>query len=303
MKRSGVIFAKRLQNGKLQECDARTATYQFISEFIRSQTDTWKQYSKRYRSTERGKQVMRQGSKRYLSTERGKQVSRCRQNRYKAEREAEHRAILATLSDEPPLVKETSIAEAERIINDNQHIFNEEEIDSGRRSFYIFYTSVDAHVESTGFLSNRSSYRIDPDTNDKIYIKGNPVLRWKETSEFYKQRQLKGAPDPGIITGEQFRDILGARMKVLYKSKLQYNARRVEDSLQYKYLRRLDLGQRLFRDVDRGSKYERPKEGKLHQVGIIYSDRLQEFSDDIVVMPNRRKEDVDAGLWDRLDTK
>ena len=28
-----------------------------------------------------------------------------------------------------------------------------------------------------------------------------------------------------IITGTQFREILGAKMKVLYKSKLQFNAR------------------------------------------------------------------------------
>ena len=40
----------------------------------------------------------------------------------------------------------------------------------------------------------------------------------------------------------------------------------VEDSLQYKYLRRLELGQRLFRDVDLGHKYEEPKEDKLQWV-------------------------------------
>ena len=120
------------------------------------------------------------------------------------------------------------------------------------------------------------------------------------TTKYYKQRQLDGAPDPSIITGTQFRDILGARMKVLYTSKLQYNARMVEDSLQYRYLRRLDLGQRLFRFIDRGGKYELPDD-KLHQTGIIYSDRVQEFinSGDIVVMPNRSKEEVDAGQWDR----
>jgi hypothetical protein len=99
---------------------------------------------------------------------------------------------------------------------------------------------------------------------------GNPVLRWKETSEYYKQRHWKRSTrSESVITGTQFRDILGAKMKVLYKSKLQYNARRVEDSLQYKYLRRLDLGQRLFRFVDRGMKYELPDD-KLHRVGIIY---------------------------------
>lgn len=267
MKRSGAIFAKRLQNDKLQLCDARTATCQLISGF-----------------TSHRKQCKRQNDK-----------------RYRAGKEAERLAVLATLSDEPQLVKKTSIAEAERIINDNQHIFNER-LDSGLRSFYIFYTSADAHRESTGFLSSRNSYRNDPDTNDRIIItKGNPVLRWKETSKYYKQRQLEGAPDPGIITGDQFRNILGARMKVLYTSKLQYNARMVEDSLQYRYLRRLELGQRLFRDIDRGNKFERPKEDKLHQVGVIYSDRVQEFinSDDIVVMQDRRKEDVDAGDWDR----
>jgi len=273
LKRSGAIFVKRLQNDKLQECDARTATYQFISEFMRSQTDHRKQVQRRYNK------------------------------RKKAWKKAERLAVLATLSDEPPFkVVAESIAEAERIINDNQHIFDEEEIISGRRSFYIFYTASDAHEESTRFLSNRNSYRIDPDTDEIVYTIGNPVLRWAETSEYYKQRQLDGAPDPSIITGKQFRNILGARMKVLYKSKLQYNARMVEDSLQYRYLRgvhRLKLGQRLFRDVDRGPKFEEPEEAKLHQVGVIYTDRLQEFSDDIVVMQNRRKEDVDAGLWDR----
>ena len=279
MKRSGAIFAKRLQNDKLQECNARTATYQFI----RDQTDTTKQYWKRYRNSEHGKQVRRRYDK-----------------RYHAKKGAERLVVLATLSDEPPFKEvQESIAEAERIINDNQHIFNER-LDSGLRSFYIFYTSADAHRESTGFLSNRNSYRNDPVTNDRIRTIGNPVLRWKETSKYYKQRQLEGAPDPSIITGDQFRNILGARMKVLYTSKLQYNARMVEDSLQYRYLRgvhRLKLGQRLFRDIDRGNKFEEP-DGKLHQVGVIYTDRLQEFSDDIVVTPNRRKVDVDAGRWD-----
>jgi len=280
LKRSGAIFAKRLHNGKLQECDARTATHRFMF----GKTSTRKQYK-------------RQNSKRYRNSEHGKQVKRQCTKRRQTEKEAERLAVLATLSDEPPFkeVKEP-IAEAERIINDNQHIFNER-LDSGLRSFYIFYTGSDAHVESTRFLSNRNSYRNDPVTNDVIYTIGNPVLRWKETSEYYKQRQLDGAPDPSIITGEQFRNILGARMKILYKSKLQYNARMVEDSLQYKY-RHLDLGQRLFRDIDRGPKFEEPEEAKLHQVGVIYTDRLQEFSDDIVVMPNRRKEDVDAGRWD-----
>ena len=299
MKRSGAIFAKRLQNGKLQECDARTATQQFM--FAR--TLSRKQNIKHYNSSERRKQTNKRYNsserrKQYLDSEHGKQVKRRCQKRYKAGKKVERLAVLATLSDEPPF-KEVgeSIAEAERIINDNQHIFDEEEIISGRRSFYIFYTGRDAHEESTSFLSNRSGCRIDPDTDKIIFIRGNPVLRWKETSKYYKQRQLDGAPDPSIITGDQFRNILGARMKVLYTSKLQYNARMVEDSLQYKYLRRLKLGQRLFRYIDRGGKYKKP-DGKLHQVGIIYTDRLQEFSNDIVVMPNRRKEDVDAGDWD-----
>ena len=47
-------------------------------------------------------------------------------------------------------------------------------------------------------------------------------------------------------------------------------------------------------------KYELPDD-KLDQVGSsnLNLNRLQEFSDDIVVMPNRSKEEVDAGLWDR----
>ena len=45
-------------------------------------------------------------------------------------------------------------------------------------------------------------------------------------------------------------------------------------------------------------KYELPDD-KLHRVGSSNLNMLQEFSDDIVVMPNRSKEEVDAGLWDR----
>ena len=64
---------------------------------------------------------------------------------------------------------------------------------------------------------------------------------------------------------------LGFRFFEVYASKLKINARLVENALQVRYMH-LPLGLRLWREPDKGAKYDTPKDvGKVHKVFITCS--------------------------------
>eukprot|EP00979_Chaetoceros_neogracilis_P014616 scaffold4802_cov267-Chaetoceros_neogracile.AAC.1 len=108
-------------------------------------------------------------------------------------------------------------------------------------SFYIFYTSKELDDECSCFLSSRGK-------------NGNPVLRHSNES---------------IITKTEMLQELGFKVQLLFESKFMVNARDVEGALQKLYLH-LPLGERLWRQPDRGAKWEKP-DGTLHKVGIVFS--------------------------------
>ena len=64
---------------------------------------------------------------------------------------------------------------------------------------------------------------------------------------------------------------LGFTFFEVYASTLKINARAVEKALQQRYQRLLPLRQRLWRCVDKGSKYDTEVDGKLHKVFVIFS--------------------------------
>ena len=64
---------------------------------------------------------------------------------------------------------------------------------------------------------------------------------------------------------------LGFTFFEVYSSTLKINARYVEKALQQRYQRLLPLGQRLWRCVDKGSKYDTEVDGKLLKVFIAFS--------------------------------
>jgi hypothetical protein len=113
----------------------------------------------------------------------------------------------------------------------------DEDVASPLLSFYIFYTSKELGDECWRFLSSR-----------------NPVLTHSNGS---------------IITGTEMLQELGFKVELLFESKFMVNARDVEGALQNRY-QHLPLGQRLWREPDRGARWEEP-DGTLHKVGIVYS--------------------------------
>ena len=151
------------------------------------------------------------------------------------------------------------------ILDEHPALFNSLGNPNSAAAFYFFYTSNGLDKEATAFLSNRG-------------LLPNPVLGWSLDSIYYQQRKEAGAPDPSVITGKQMKDILNAKIIPLYKSTLKFNARQVENGLQRLYIN-TELGkQRLNRKIVGISKLSRP-DGKVHKVGIIYSNVIPLFID------------------------
>ena len=92
---------------------------------------------------------------------------------------------------------------AESILKNNPNAFDLQ----ASRALYIFYTSNDLHKESTAFLTNRGGRAALV-----VSSTGRPIIGWSEDSIYYQQRQENNAPDPSVITGRQFRDILKAKL-------------------------------------------------------------------------------------------
>ena len=78
-------------------------------------------------------------------------------------------------------------------------------------------------------------------------------------------------PDGSTISMADAQTELGFTFFEVYASTLKINARAVENALQQRYQRPLLLGQRLWRCVDKGSKYDTEVDGKLHKVFITFS--------------------------------
>ena len=97
---------------------------------------------------------------------------------------------------------------------------------------------------------------------DGTYIEPNarnkPVLLWADDS---------------TITMKDAKNLLGFTFFEVYSSTLKINARYVEAALQMRY-QHLPLGLRLWRYPDKGAKYDKEIDGKLHKVFITCSPRV-----------------------------
>ena len=91
---------------------------------------------------------------------------------------------------------------------------------------------------------------------------------------------------PNTSAGGKAQSELGFIFQEVYASKLKCNARMVENALQQRY-QHLDLGHRLWRCVDKGSKYDTEVDGKLHKVFITYSPLISEMLADGKIMVNK----------------
>ena len=123
--------------------------------------------------------------------------------------------------------------------------------------FYLGYTAQCLVDEALRWLTQRGASWADADGNrvDDGSI-NRPVLLWSDGS---------------TITMTDAQTKLGFTFFEVYASTLKINARAVEKALQARYHRALPLGQRLWRRVDMGSKYEKEVDGKLHTVFITFS--------------------------------
>ena len=82
-----------------------------------------------------------------------------------------------------------------------------------------------------------------------------PVLLWSDNS---------------TITMSDAQSELGFTFHEVYASTLKINARMVEKALQQCY-QHLKLGHRLWRCPDKGSKFDKEVDGKVHKVFITFS--------------------------------
>ena len=156
------------------------------------------------------------------------------------------------------------------ILDEHPALFNSLGNPDSATAFYFFYTSNGLDKEAVAFLSNRG-------------LLPNPILVWSPDSIYYQEREKAGAPDPSIITGKQMKDILKAKIIPLYESTLKFNARQVENGLQRLYINK-ELGkQRLNRKIVGNSKLS-PPDGKVHKVGIIYSNVIPIFIDNGIIV-------------------
>lgn len=156
------------------------------------------------------------------------------------------------------------------ILDEHPALFNNLGCPDSAAAFYFFYTSNGLEKEAVAFLSNRG-------------LVPNPILVWSPDSIYYQEREKTGAPDPSIITGQQMKRILKAKIIPLYESTLKFNARQVENGLQRLYMN-TELGkQRLNRKIVGNSKLS-PPDGKVHKVGIIYSNLIPLFIDKGIIV-------------------
>ena len=130
--------------------------------------------------------------------------------------------------------------------------------DNWSHSVYVGYTACAIADEALRWLTPRGLSR--------------PVLLWS---------------DGTTITMGKAQSELGFIFHEVYASKLKCNARMVENALQQRY-QHLDLGHRLWRCADMGSKYDKEVDlGKVHKVFITYSPLISEMLADGKIMVNK----------------
>mgnify|MGYP004294808473 CR=1 FL=1 len=124
-------------------------------------------------------------------------------------------------------------------------------------AIYFGYTGRKLEDEDLRFLTTRGAERYDEsgDFLDYDGSRNRPVLVWQNGN---------------TITQVQATRILGFKFVELFASTLKINARRVEDALQRRF-QRLPLGTRLWRQVDRGAKYDKALDGKVHKTFLTFS--------------------------------
>ena len=124
----------------------------------------------------------------------------------------------------------------------------EEAVEEGKTALYFGYTGRLVLQEHLSWLTQRSNGR------------SSPILTW---------------PDDDTISAGQATDQLGFDSVELYSSTLKINARAVEAALQRRF-DYLPLGVRLWRDTDKGAKYDKEKDkGKAHKVFLTFSRKVR----------------------------
>ena len=130
------------------------------------------------------------------------------------------------------------------------------DISSFTSSFYFGYTGRQVEEEWLRFLTTRGTWNEDEDGNRTYNEQGNrPVLLWA---------------DDRTITMKTAEKEMGFGVIEVYSSTLMINARYVEKALQVRY-NHLPLGHRLVRVPDKGKKYDKSVDGKVHKVFITFS--------------------------------
>ena len=98
-----------------------------------------------------------------------------------------------------------------------------------------------------------------------------PVLLWSDNS---------------TITMSDAQSELGFTFHEVHASTLKYNARMVEKALQRRY-QHLELGHRLWRCPDKGSKFDKEVDGKVHKVFITFSPLISQMLADGKIKVNK----------------
>jgi hypothetical protein len=164
-------------------------------------------------------------------------------------------ATADTLSTSPlPIFKGRTLEEFLQLASD----LNQPEADA--YAFYFGYTGREIVVEYTCASSL------------SVVLLSRPRMAPSSTP-----RYATGLCSSGLMTASsrrrrRWRSWASSKAYIeLYSSTLKLNARRVEEAFQKRF-QHLPLGTRLWRCVDKGSKYDRPEDaGKVHKVFLTFS--------------------------------
>ena len=191
-------------------------------------------------------------------------------NNAKVQKRAEDEAV-KRINEMSKNEKALTLAEAkqcvavimERVSGATQGVALEEYLDDWGPSFYWGYTSRSLADEDLRWLTTRGAAHADADGEYTINPgkRNNPVLLWL---------------DDATITMGEARSELGFTSHEVYASTLKYNARMVEKALQLRY-QHLQLGQRLWRCPDKGSKFDQEVDDKVHKVFITHSTLISDM--------------------------
>ena len=132
----------------------------------------------------------------------------------------------------------------------------------GQWSLYFGYTGRMLHDESMRWLTLRGA---SAQAEDGSFVdptaRNRPTLLWADGS---------------TISMKEAQTLAGFIFFEVYSSTLMINARYVERALQKRY-QHLPLGVRLWRHPDKGKKYDKEVDGKVHKVFITCSPRVAQM--------------------------